>query len=238
MGSPLRILHLEDDPHDAEIIQGVLEAGGIVCEISRVETRDQFTAALQEGSHDLILADLSLPSFDGLSALKIAMQQRPGMPFIFVSGKLGEEVASRGAQDRCDRLRAQGTPVEAGEFRAQGPARGHRAGRAQAGRAAPVAQRGLPGRGPAHQPHGKLGLGAFERRGLLVRGAVPHAGLRAGKRRAIARAVPVRRPSGRPLARLASPGGGDRRPAGLLDGLPCRAAVRRRPAPCAAWADP
>ena len=93
MSSSLRVLHLEDDPKDAEIIQGVLESGGFVCEITRVETRDDFIAALENAGFDLILADLSLPSFDGLSALTIAVEKRPDVPFIFVSGTLGEEVA-------------------------------------------------------------------------------------------------------------------------------------------------
>jgi PAS domain S-box-containing protein len=93
MNSQLRILHLEDDGHDAEIIRTVLEAGGIVCDVRRVETRDDFIAALESGGLDLILADFSLPSFDGLSALRMALERCPDVPFIFVSGTLGEEVA-------------------------------------------------------------------------------------------------------------------------------------------------
>jgi PAS domain S-box-containing protein len=93
MGSALRILHLEDDPRDAEIIQGVLEGEGIVCQMTHVESRDDFIAALGNTGFDLILADFSLPSFDGLSALKIALEMCPDVPFIFVSGTLGEEVA-------------------------------------------------------------------------------------------------------------------------------------------------
>jgi PAS domain S-box-containing protein len=89
----LRILHLEDDPSDAEIIQGVLENGGIECEVQRVDSREAFTAAVAAGGHDLILADFSLPEFDGLSALKISAERRPDVPFIFVSGTLGEETA-------------------------------------------------------------------------------------------------------------------------------------------------
>jgi len=91
--SCLNILHLEDDPKDAEIIQGVLEAGGINCRITRVETRDDFVTCLTQGQFGLILADLSLPSFDGMSALRIAVEKRPDLPFIFVSATLGEEVA-------------------------------------------------------------------------------------------------------------------------------------------------
>jgi len=93
MSAPLRILHLEDDGHDAEIVQGVLEAGGIACQVTRVETRDDFIASLQEPALDLILADFSLPSFDGMSALHLALEKRPEVPFIFVSAALGEELA-------------------------------------------------------------------------------------------------------------------------------------------------
>ena len=91
--SPLRILLLEDDPHDAELIQELLEADHVVCEVTRVQTRAEFVAALEDAGIDLILADYKLPSFDGLSALKIALSERPDLPFIFVSGTLGEEVA-------------------------------------------------------------------------------------------------------------------------------------------------
>jgi PAS domain S-box-containing protein len=91
--SPLRILYLEDDPQDAELVQAMLEAEGVVCLVTRVETQADFLASLQQDGFDLILADYSLPSFDGISALKLAVDRRPELPFIFVSGKMGEEVA-------------------------------------------------------------------------------------------------------------------------------------------------
>jgi PAS domain S-box-containing protein len=93
MKSQLRILYLEDDPTDAELLQETLEADGISCQVTRVETETDFIASLKHGDFDLILADYTLPSFDGLSALKIAQQSWPHVPFIFVSGTLGEEVA-------------------------------------------------------------------------------------------------------------------------------------------------
>ncbi len=93
MERPLRILHLEDDPRDAELIQAMLETDGIVCEVTRVETEADFAARIDEGGFDLILTDYTLPSFDGLSALGIARERCPDVPFIFVSGTLGEEVA-------------------------------------------------------------------------------------------------------------------------------------------------
>jgi len=92
-GSPLRILLLEDDARDAELIQELLEADNFAFETTRVDARAEFVAALERGGIDLILADFSLPSFDGLSALKLALAVCPDVPFIFVSGTLGEEVA-------------------------------------------------------------------------------------------------------------------------------------------------
>jgi CheY-like chemotaxis protein len=93
MESLLRILHLEDDPKDAELIQAMLETEGIICHVTRVETQVDFLVLLEQGGFDLILADHTLPSFDGLSALKITQEKCPDIPFIFVSGTLGEEVA-------------------------------------------------------------------------------------------------------------------------------------------------
>jgi AraC-like DNA-binding protein len=93
MNSRLRVLHLEDDSVDAELVQNTLVTGGIECEITRVETACDFRSALRRGKFELLLADYTLPSLDGLSALSIAHQQQPELPFIFVSGTLGEEVA-------------------------------------------------------------------------------------------------------------------------------------------------
>jgi len=93
MKSTFRILHLEDDPNDVTLVQTTLETGGIPCTIKCVQTRDDFLAALKPGGIDLILSDFSLPAFDGLSALKIAHTRCPDVPFILVSGILGEERA-------------------------------------------------------------------------------------------------------------------------------------------------
>jgi CheY-like chemotaxis protein len=64
----LRILSIEDDPKDAELIQGLLETEGIACEVTRVDTQAALVASFEQGGVDLILADYSLPSFDGISA--------------------------------------------------------------------------------------------------------------------------------------------------------------------------
>jgi len=93
MSSPIGILLLEDDPHDAGLIKELLEADHFVCRINRVQNRTEFLAALKNGGFDLILSDHKLPSFDGVSALNLALKIRPDIPFIFVSGTLGEETA-------------------------------------------------------------------------------------------------------------------------------------------------
>jgi signal transduction histidine kinase len=93
MKSPLHILYLEDDPNDVALIQSILEDGGIPCTSTCVQTRADFVAALEHGGIDLILSDFTLPTFDGLSALKIAHDGQPDLPIILVSGTLGEEQA-------------------------------------------------------------------------------------------------------------------------------------------------
>jgi len=90
---PLRILHLEDNPNDAELIRSLLESEGFVIAVSQVSTEAGFAALIDQGNFDLILSDYSLPSFDGKSALKMARTTSPDIPFIFVSGTLGEEAA-------------------------------------------------------------------------------------------------------------------------------------------------
>jgi PAS domain S-box-containing protein len=93
VNSPLRILYLEDDPRDAELVLAQLEADGFASHLTRVENQIDFCASLEQGGFDLILADYTLPSFNGISALKIAVEKRPDVPFIFVSGTLDEEIA-------------------------------------------------------------------------------------------------------------------------------------------------
>lgn len=101
--TPLRVLHLEDDPIDADLIATMLTEGGIPCAPRRVDSREGFVKALKEGQTDLILADYSLPGFDGIVALELARTMAPDVPFLFVSGTLGEELAidmmQRGATD-------------------------------------------------------------------------------------------------------------------------------------------
>src|SRR6202167_5269545 len=93
MLSRLRILSIEDDPNDTMLIQDLLETEGMACEVTRVDTLAAFIASVEQGGIDLILSDYALPSFNGISALNFAMKACPDVPFIFVTGTLGEEVA-------------------------------------------------------------------------------------------------------------------------------------------------
>lgn len=93
MSRLLRILHLEDDPVDAELVETTLTAERLGGVITVVATRDEFAAALARGGIDLVLADFALPTFDGMTALAMVRERDPDLPFIFVSGRLGEEAA-------------------------------------------------------------------------------------------------------------------------------------------------
>ncbi len=93
MTTKIQILHLEDNLADRELVREMLADGGIEYDVVSVCTRQEFTDSLQGREWDLILADYSLPHFDGLSALNIARQLCPRTPFIFVSGVMGEDVA-------------------------------------------------------------------------------------------------------------------------------------------------
>ena len=103
MRQKLRVLNLEDNQSDSELVHERLTREGIEVDLDRVETREDFLAAIKGGGLDLILSDYSLPSFDGLSALNMAKELCPDTPFIFVSGAIGEEIAietlKRGATD-------------------------------------------------------------------------------------------------------------------------------------------
>ncbi|MBE9185195.1 PAS domain S-box protein [Microcoleus sp. LEGE 07076] len=89
----LNILLLEDNALDAEIVEAFLVEGGLKFSLRWVETREDFVAAVENQCFDIILADYMLPGFSGIEALSIARATCPGVPFIFVSATLGEEVA-------------------------------------------------------------------------------------------------------------------------------------------------
>ena len=89
MSKKLRILILEDVPTDAELMIEELADAGMTFVSKRVATKASFVNAIADFSPDIILSDYSLPSFDGLAALKIAREKCPDVPFIFVSGSPG-----------------------------------------------------------------------------------------------------------------------------------------------------
>jgi diguanylate cyclase (GGDEF)-like protein/PAS domain S-box-containing protein len=103
MSKKLRILVLEDVPADAELEERELRKAGLIFTLKVVDTKEAFLKELDEFSPDVILSDYELPSFDGFEALRIAKETIPDVPFILVTGKLGEEFAietvKKGARD-------------------------------------------------------------------------------------------------------------------------------------------
>jgi PAS domain S-box-containing protein len=93
MKSPNRLLLLEDNPDDTTLLTRHLAATWPQCEIMAVTNENDFRAALNAGGFELILSDYVLPRFEGLTALALAREQCPDIPFLFVSGAIGDEVA-------------------------------------------------------------------------------------------------------------------------------------------------
>ena len=98
MGNPpgprvLRILIVEDEPSDAELEQRFLRRAGLDFTAVVVDTEEAFTRELDSFIPDVILSDYSLPGFSGQNALKLARARHPDVPFIFLSGALGDEAA-------------------------------------------------------------------------------------------------------------------------------------------------
>ncbi len=89
----LRILNLEDNVADAGLNAKMLAARWPHCEFARVDTRADFVAALERKNFDLILSDYTIPGFNGREALALAREKCPEIPFLFVSGTIGEDTA-------------------------------------------------------------------------------------------------------------------------------------------------
>jgi PAS domain S-box-containing protein len=92
MKATLRILNLEDNARDAELTEAMISARWPQCRFIRVETRPDFLSALEEDL-DLILSDYTMPGFSGRDALLLAREKCPDIPFLFVSGTIGEDAA-------------------------------------------------------------------------------------------------------------------------------------------------
>jgi two-component system, cell cycle sensor histidine kinase and response regulator CckA len=99
MKSSIHVVHIEDSVEDAELVSLMLLAAGLECKIQRVETREHLVEALMQSKCDLILSDCTLPHFHGLDALYVARGMKPEIPFIFVSGTIGEETAIKSLQN-------------------------------------------------------------------------------------------------------------------------------------------
>lgn len=91
--SPLKFVHLEDSPNDALLIAAVVGDAFPEAEIRQVDDAQGFLEAIQAPDLQLVLSDYSLPSYDGLSALAALRTVQPELPFIFVSGAMGEDMA-------------------------------------------------------------------------------------------------------------------------------------------------
>src|SRR5437867_12688282 len=93
MAEQLRILLVEDSPNDAELVLRELTRGGLDFQSRRVQTEAAFRRELDEFQPHLVISDFSMPQFSGPKALAIARESRADIPFIFISGTIGENVA-------------------------------------------------------------------------------------------------------------------------------------------------
>jgi len=93
MTNAWRILHLEDNSQDAELVAACLRSGGLACKITRVDGRESFEREVRTGNYHIIFSDYKLPAYDGAAALAFAREHCPDIPFILVSGAVGEEAA-------------------------------------------------------------------------------------------------------------------------------------------------
>lgn len=117
MKKPLQILIVEDNPADARLVVAELRAAGFEPTWKRVETEADFLAEL-ENSPDIILSDYSMPEFSGMRAAELLQASGRQIPFILISGTVGEDVAveamKHGATDYLlkDRITRLGSAVE------------------------------------------------------------------------------------------------------------------------------
>ena len=93
MGTPLRVLIIEDFEDDALLLVRELQRGGYEVEFERVETAEAMQSALAHKTWDLILTDYTLPGFNALQALEVLKASGLDLPFILISGTVGEDTA-------------------------------------------------------------------------------------------------------------------------------------------------
>src|ERR1700693_2076000 len=99
MSQQIRILIVEDVASDAELMLRELKRAGIRCDARLVDTAVEYRRELDEFQPQVILSDFSMPHFDGMEALAIASQSYSNIPFIFVSGSIGEAHAIRRSEE-------------------------------------------------------------------------------------------------------------------------------------------
>jgi PAS domain S-box-containing protein len=93
MPAPTRVLHVEDEVTDSDLVSVWLQEAGLDWEVVRVDTREAFVKAIESGTFDIVLSDFQLPAFNGLEALKETRARRPELAFVFFTATLGEERA-------------------------------------------------------------------------------------------------------------------------------------------------
>jgi PAS domain S-box-containing protein len=94
MGKPLRILLVEDNRDDAALVERQLRAGGYEPVLRRIDTAEAMREALRKADWDAVVADYNLPGFSAIGALEVLQASRRDLPFIIVSGGIGEEEAT------------------------------------------------------------------------------------------------------------------------------------------------
>src|SRR4051812_21383257 len=114
----IQVLYLEDNPHDAKLSCWQLEKAGFTLSSDIVSSAEDFLRAIRSKSYDVILADYNLPSFSGLEALQLLRDDGRDIPFILVTGTVGEETAveciKRGATDYVLKDRPARLPLAIG----------------------------------------------------------------------------------------------------------------------------
>ncbi|WP_406696320.1 PAS domain S-box protein [Singulisphaera sp. Ch08] len=145
MARPLRVLIVEDSPDDAELMLLELRRGGLDPSWQRVETVEELRAALAQGTWEVALWDYTLPGFDSMAALPLLQQTAEDLPYIVVTGTLGEEQAAQlmraGADDYLLKTNlARLAPAVERTLREAAVRRAHRAAEREAYRLAAIVQ--------------------------------------------------------------------------------------------------